>query len=94
MNKIIFQIGMLAFCVAAVVFGTQGLTLMETVARSFIVFIIVVCALAGMLFASSMITSRDREEGEVAPGGGARGAAGAAPREGAAPRRAGVPSGK
>ncbi|HUI10283.1 MAG TPA: hypothetical protein VL221_08145 [Bacteroidota bacterium] len=81
MNKIIFQIGMLGFCVAAVVFGSQGLTLMETVARSFIVFIIVVCALALMLFASSMIVSHDREEGEEGPGG-------SAPPEGAAPRRA------
>jgi len=87
MNKIIFQIGMLAFCVAAVVFGTQGLTLMETVARSFIVFIIVVCALALMLFASSMIASREREEGGAGP-------AGAVPREGAPPRRAGVQASK
>ncbi|HTO93856.1 MAG TPA: hypothetical protein VML00_11670 [Bacteroidota bacterium] len=94
MNKIIFQIGMLGFCVAAVVFGTQGMTLMETVARSFIVFIIVVCGLALMLFASSMIASRERQEGEAATGGGGIGAAGGAPREGAAPRRAGVQPGK
>jgi len=93
MNKIIFQIGMLGFCVAAVVFGTQGMTLMETVARSFIVFIIVVCGLALMLFASSMIASRERG-GEEAAGGGAIGAAGGAPRDGAAPRRAGVQPGK
>ena len=86
MNKIIFQIGMLGFCVAAVVFGTQEMSLMETVARAFIVFIIVVCALAGMLLASSMIVSRDREEGE-ADGG-------STPHEAAAPHRAGVQSTK
>ena len=65
MNKIIFQIGMLGFCVSAVLFGTQGMSLMETVARAFTVFIVVVCAIAVALLMSSLIVSKDRhtEEG-------------------------------
>jgi hypothetical protein len=73
MNKIIFQIGMLGFCVSAVLFGTQGMSLMETVARAFIVFIVVVCAIAVALLMSSLIVSKDKraEEGAVAgPGRG------------------------
>ena len=73
MNKIIFQIGMLGFCVSAVLFGTQGMTLMEIVARAFIVFIVVVCAIAVVLLMSSLIVSKDRhtEEGAAAvPGRG------------------------
>ena len=60
MNKIIFQIGMLGFCVSAVLFGTQGMSLMETVARAFIVFIVVVCAIAVVLLMSSLIVSKDK----------------------------------
>jgi hypothetical protein len=39
MNKIIFQIGLLAFFVASVIYGVQGYPLFETVIRAFIVFI-------------------------------------------------------
>jgi cation transporter-like permease len=53
MNKTIFQIGLLAFCIATVVFGTQGLGVIETVSRSFIVFMVVVCSIAVMLVISS-----------------------------------------
>jgi hypothetical protein len=53
MNKTIFQIGLLAFCVSTVVFATQGLGLIETIARSFIVFMVVVCAIAVVLVISS-----------------------------------------
>ena len=69
MNKIIFQIGMLGFCVAAVVFGTQGMSLMETVARAFIVFIVIVCAIAAVLLMSSLIVSKEKDGEEHAPGG-------------------------
>ncbi len=71
MNKIIFQIGMLGFCVSAVFFGTQGMSLMETVSRAFIVFIVVVCAIAVVLLMSSMIMSKEKageEVGAAAPG--------------------------
>lgn len=58
MNKIIFQIGMLAFCVSTVLFSSQGSDLMETVARSFVVFVVTVCALAVLLFAIASIPAR------------------------------------
>ena len=69
MNKIIFQIGMLGFCVSAVLFGTQGLSLMETVARAFIVFITVVCAIAVVLLMSSLIVSKEKGAEESAAAG-------------------------
>jgi hypothetical protein len=78
MNKIIFQIGMLGFCVSAVLFGTQGMSLMETVARAFIVFIAVVCAIAVVLLMSSLFVSREKADDEGgAAGPGQRDAAGA-----------------
>jgi hypothetical protein len=61
MNKIIFQVGLLAFCVATVFFGTQELSLIELVSRSFIVFIgIMVCA-ALILAISMMFVNKERE---------------------------------
>ena len=60
MNKIIFEIGLLAFCVSFVIFGTQGNDLLETVSRAFIVFMVVVCALAMMLFLVSLIGAKER----------------------------------
>ena len=57
-NKIIFQIGILAFCVTAVVLGIQNLSLMETISRSFIVFVGVVLTVALALTASSMFTTK------------------------------------
>ncbi len=45
MTKIIFQIGMLAFCVAAVLFGLEHTDLLDIIARSFVVFIAVVGAM-------------------------------------------------
>ena len=61
MNKIIFQIGLLAFCVASVVFMTQDMDVMGAIARAFIVFIVVVSSLAVLLFvASSFATRRER----------------------------------
>ncbi|HTY01246.1 MAG TPA: hypothetical protein VMG09_14570 [Bacteroidota bacterium] len=45
MTKVIFQIGLLSFCVAAVLFGLQHTDLLEIVARSFVVFIAVVGAM-------------------------------------------------
>ncbi|MBP1655881.1 MAG: hypothetical protein H6Q31_482 [Bacteroidetes bacterium] len=44
MTKVVFQVGVLAFCVSAVLFGTQDLPLFAIVARAFIVFIAVVFA--------------------------------------------------
>ena len=44
MTKVVLQVGILAFCVSAVLFGTQDLPLFAIVARAFIVFIAVVLA--------------------------------------------------
>jgi hypothetical protein len=55
MTKVMFQIGLLSFFVAAVIFGTQGLPVMDAVARAFIVFIAVVGAqVVVLVVASSM----------------------------------------
>jgi len=56
MNKIIFQIGILGFCISAVVFGGNGGSLIDIVSRSFIVFVgIVIAATALVLVGGSMV---------------------------------------
>jgi hypothetical protein len=42
MRKVIFELGLLAFCVSAVVFVLQGFGIFDTLGRAFIVFIGVV----------------------------------------------------
>lgn len=49
MTRVIFQIGLLAFCVAAVVFGLELKDILEVVARAFIVFIAVIGAMMVIL---------------------------------------------
>jgi hypothetical protein len=39
MTKVMFQVGLLAFFIAAILFGTQGMPLMDMILRAFIVFI-------------------------------------------------------
>lgn len=58
MNKTIFEVGLLSFCVASVMFGTQGMGLLETVARAFIVFMVVVCGIAVVLLVSATFTAK------------------------------------
>jgi hypothetical protein len=53
MTKVMFQIGLLAFFVSAVVFGTQGFSVMDMVARAFIVFIAVVAGQVIVLVVAS-----------------------------------------
>ena len=53
MTKVMFQIGLLAFFVSAVVFGTQGLPVMDAIARAFIVFIAVVAGQVAVLVVAS-----------------------------------------
>jgi hypothetical protein len=53
MTKVMFQIGLLAFFVSVVIFGTQGLALMDMIARSFIVFIAVVAGQVIVLVVAS-----------------------------------------
>ena len=61
MNKVIFQVGLLAFCVATVVFGAQQLSLIELVSRSFIVFIGVVVCAALILATSMLFVDKEKE---------------------------------
>jgi MFS-type transporter involved in bile tolerance (Atg22 family) len=70
MNKTIFQMGLLAFCVAAVVYGIQGVGLIETLARSFLVFTIVVCVLALAVIVAVYVVagSRPRPGRPATPG--------------------------
>lgn len=63
-NKIIFQIGVLAFCVTAVFLGIQDLSLMETISRSFIVFVGAVLTVALVLMAGSMFAAKDETQHE------------------------------
>lgn len=49
MNKLIFQLGLLAFFIATVAFGMQHDSLLDTVSRAFIVFIAVVVTAAGVV---------------------------------------------
>jgi uncharacterized membrane protein len=76
MNKTIFQMGLLAFCIAAVVYGTQGVGLVETLARSFLVFTIVVCVLAlAVIVAVYVIAGSGARRGGRPPhGAGSQGA--------------------
>lgn len=53
MTKVMFQIGLLAFFVAAVIFGTQGMPVMDAIARAFIVFIAVVAGQVAVLVVAS-----------------------------------------
>ncbi len=61
MNKIIFQIGALAFFVSLVAFSTERYSLLDTVARAFIVFISVIVALMMLLVLSVYVVSRDHQ---------------------------------
>lgn len=58
MSKIIFQLGALAFFVSLVAFSTEKYPLIDTVARAFIVFIIVTMALSVLFALAVMLASR------------------------------------
>lgn len=65
MNKIIFQIGILGFCVAAVVFGGNGGSVIDIVSGSFIVFVgIVVSATAVLLVGGTMLKKNAMQQGD------------------------------
>ena len=53
MTKVVLQVGLLAFCVSVVLFGTQGLPLFDIIARAFIVFIAVVIAQVVLLMVAT-----------------------------------------
>ncbi len=51
---------MLAFCVSAVLFGIQGMPLMDMVARSFVVFVAVVAGLTMILMVAGTMRRASR----------------------------------
>jgi hypothetical protein len=63
-NKVIFQLGVLAFCVTAVFLGLQNVSLMDTISRSFIVFVGVILTVMLALSAGSMFLTRKHVESE------------------------------
>jgi len=74
MTKVMFQVGLLGFFVSALYYGTQGIPLMGTVVRSFIVFIAIVLGqavifvvLASMKHASKSGAGKKAAEHRPAP---------------------------
>ncbi len=62
MNKLIFQIGILGFCVATVVFGGSGGSILDIVSRSFIVFVGIVLAATAVVLVGGTMVARDNGE--------------------------------
>lgn len=60
MNKIIFQVGLLAFCISAVVYAIQDMSFLDVLARAFIVFMVTIGVLIGIVFITSTFTSKDK----------------------------------
>ncbi len=55
MNKILFRLGLLAFCISVVIFGFQNLSLMDTITRAFIVFVsTILIGVLGLLAVSAL----------------------------------------
>ncbi|MBK7258337.1 MAG: hypothetical protein IPI01_11160 [Ignavibacteriae bacterium] len=66
MTKVMFQIGLLAFFVSAVIFGTQGAPVMDAIARAFIVFIAVVAGQVVVLVVASGMKGKPTPVASVA----------------------------
>lgn len=62
MNKVLFQIGILTFCISIVYFGLQEITVIELLARSFIIFVAVIGAGVVVVLTVRMFVS---EQGRV-----------------------------
>jgi uncharacterized membrane protein YgaE (UPF0421/DUF939 family) len=63
MNKLIFQLGILGFCVSAVIFGANGAGLLEIVSRAFLVFVgIVLAVVMIVLVGGSMVENNKRRQ--------------------------------
>jgi len=71
MKKTILQIGLLAFCVSTAVFGTQRLGMIETITRSSIVSIVIVCAIVVVLLLGGSFETKAGERGSTPPAQGA-----------------------
>jgi predicted membrane channel-forming protein YqfA (hemolysin III family) len=60
MNKIIYQIGLLAFFVCVVLFGSQMSSLLDAIVRSFLVFVGVVFFALMLVGASALFSSNNQ----------------------------------
>lgn len=61
MNKIIFQVGLLSFCISAVVYASLDMPLIDVIARAFIVYITTILISIGIVFATSMLSVKEKE---------------------------------
>ena len=63
MNKIIFQIGLLAFFASSVFFVSQGMELIAVISRGFLVFVgVVLLAAGGLLVSSLFLVGKNQQE--------------------------------
>lgn len=62
MTKVIFEIGILAFCVAVVCFGLQENDMLEVTAHAFMVFIVVMCAMMLILLLAGSFSRHNVEQ--------------------------------
>lgn len=62
MNKIIFQVGLLSFCVSVVIFSTMGNEVLEVVSKSFIVFIAAIVTMIGVIVGTSLLSAKEKSE--------------------------------
>lgn len=62
MNKVIFQIGILGFCIAAVVYGSSGGSVLDIVSRSFIVFIGIVLAVMTVVLVGGTMLEKNKAQ--------------------------------
>jgi hypothetical protein len=60
MNKLIFQIGILGFCIAAVVYGGSGGSILDIVSRAFIVFVGIVLAVTAILLVGGTMLEKNK----------------------------------
>ncbi|HTY37996.1 MAG TPA: hypothetical protein VMH23_12835 [Bacteroidota bacterium] len=67
MNKIIFQLGALSFFVSLVAFSTERYPMLDSIAKAFIVFIIVTVALSALFALTVVMASRDPNRGKDEP---------------------------
>lgn len=61
MNKIIFQVGLLAFCISTVIFSVLGLPLLEVIAKAFIVFIAAIAGIIAIVFIAAAFSDKEKE---------------------------------
>ncbi len=63
MNKLIFQLGILGFCVSAVVFGTGNAGLLDIISSAFLVFVGIVLAIVMVvMIGGTMLESNRRRQ--------------------------------